>query len=186
MSEWRIQILDLAATADTAADRATAVRSWLRLRGWTTPADPAPRDWIYGDHPGDLPGPRMITASGRSYLTPVCVIAGWRMYLVGATSTGPRCQRCGADANGERRDEFDPDAAYSPGVEDEWLETGLATVTSCPACGWRASLTDWELSTTATPSHLALTLDAEDRADELTAELAADFPGRWIRVGLHL
>lgn len=103
MGDQRFHVLDVGASAETAADRTRRVRLWLRDRGWTQPCEGLvdwrkPKDRQGNVIVADAAGPRLFRtaaeASSEGAQFPITVIDRWNVYDSGDAFEGFRCDAC--------------------------------------------------------------------------------------------
>ncbi len=188
MGDQRFHVLDVGASAETAADRARRVRLWLRDRGWTQPCEGLvdwrkPKDRQGNVIAADAAGPRLFgtaaVAASEGAEFPITVIDRWAVYDSGDAFEGFRCAACREVS----------DAALD--LVDDWYRTARVPIHRCDRCGWTAPLTAWDVRAAAVCSHVAISGDLlggnlTDAVTTLTQELSTELAGEWIWVYEHI
>lgn len=188
MGDHRDQFVDLDATADTAEQRASAVRAFLRSRGLAEPDERAGDD-LWPDAIVDRAGPAWQapwndrdnhpTPSWWKTITVVSPAEVTHQAFLAMEGTGPpACRTCG--------EEFDEDAFWSS--FKGWYETGREPVLSCTSCGGRGLMGDQDTTGSAVVGRVAV-VTQEGTAEvvgEMLRALRSDLGGRWAYVQLHM
>ncbi|MCC3301249.1 hypothetical protein [Arthrobacter sp. zg-Y895] len=182
MGDHREMLLDLSVDDSSAEARMHEARKWFRDSGWSASA-PDNYDLIHSKHVSDGPGPRLLgQLDPRSPHFVFTFIPGRDLYILGDSTAGPECRKCGETT----------DIDEVAGMVGEWLDSYREPDLTCPRCSWHAPWGNWDLSWSLVVSSFAVIIDQDSQTPDqrefpryLMSRLQADLGGRWVLMHYH-